>query len=312
MTFINGDAFADTTKDEVIDHIAKRFGGLDYLIYSVAAPRRTDPRNGETYQSVIKTLGSPTTTRTLEFDADGAPVLKDVTVEPATEAETAGTVQVMGGEDWARWVTALAERGLLRDGFATVALTYIGSEPHQRDLPRRHDRCREGASGSVRPSISATSSSSVGGRALTSVNGAAVTQASTAIPGIALYVSLLRATLGDRLQSPIEQSVHLWDQLTGAAPFDLDPEGRIRLDRWELLPEVQSEVAQRWESATPETIGVGGRRGLVPGAVPSPVRLRRSRRRLRPAGRPGSALAGLERLSTVRGPSVLAARSSRL
>ena len=227
-----------------------------------------------------------------------------MTVEPATEAETAGTVQVMGGEDWARWVTALAERGLLRDGFATVALTYIGSGLTSAIY-------RDGTIGAAKAHLERTAVdlsdqlAAVGGRALTSVNGAAVTQASTAIPGIALYVSLLRATLGDRLQSPIEQSVHLWDQLTGAAPFDLDPEGRIRLDRWELLPEVQSEVARRWESATAETIGVGGRRGLVPGAVPSPVRVRRSRRRLRPAGRPGSALAGVERLTPPSRPSVL-------
>ncbi len=254
MTFVNGDAFADTTKDEVIDHIAKRFGGLDYLIYSVAAPRRADPRNGQTYQSVIKTLGHPTTTRTLEFDSDGTPVLRDITVEPATEEETAGTVAVMGGEDWARWVTALAERGLLRDGFATVALTYIGSSLTSAIY-------RDGTIGAAKAHLEGTALdlsgqlAAVGGRALTSVNGAAVTQASTAIPGIALYVSLLRATLGDRLQSPIEQSVHLWDQLTGAAPLDLDPEGRIRLDRWELLPEVQSDVAQRWESATTDTIG---------------------------------------------------------
>jgi enoyl-[acyl-carrier protein] reductase / trans-2-enoyl-CoA reductase (NAD+) len=254
LTFVNGDAFADTTKDEVIDHIAKRFGGLDYLIYSVAAPRRIDPRTGETYQSVIKTLGNPTTTRTLEFDSDGAPVLRDITVEPATAAETASTVQVMGGEDWARWVTALAERGLLRDGFATVALTYIGSGLTSAIY-------RDGTIGAAKAHLESTAVdlseqlAPVGGRALTSVNGAAVTQASTAIPGIALYVSLLRAALGDRMQSPIEQSVHLWDQLTGAAPFDLDPEGRIRLDRWELLPEVQSEVAQRWQTASPETIG---------------------------------------------------------
>ena len=181
-------------------------------------------------------------------------MLRDITVEPATEEETVGTVAVMGGEDWARWVTALAERGLLRDGFATVALTYIGSSLTSAIY-------RDGTIGAAKAHLEATALdlsdqlAAVGGRALTSVNGAAVTQASTAIPGIALYVSLLRATLGDRLQSPIEQSVHLWDQLTGAAPLDLDPEGRIRLDRWELLPEVQADVAQRWQSATTETIG---------------------------------------------------------
>ena len=94
----------------------------------------------------------------------------------------------------------------------------------------------------------------LGGRALTSVNGAAVTQASTAIPGIALYVSLLRRALGDRLQPPVQQAVALWDQLTGAKPLDLDELGRLRLDRWELSPEVQADVSQRWHQATPATI----------------------------------------------------------
>ena len=253
FTFVNADAFADTTKDEVLDLIAKRFGGLDYLIYSVAAPRRADPRTGETFQSVIKPIGTSHSTKTLEFDADGNPLLRDITAEPATEAEAAATVQVMGGVDWARWIDALGERGLLRSGFRTVALSYIGSHLTSAIY-------RDGTIGAAKADLERTALaldnqlSSVGGRALTSVNGAAVTQASTAIPGIALYVSLLRAALGVRLQSPIEQSVQLWAQLTGETPFDLDEQGRIRLDRWELAPEVQAEVARRWQAATPETI----------------------------------------------------------
>ena len=107
MTFVNADAFADTTKEEVLDLVAKRFGKLDYLIYSVAAPRRVDPRTGETYSSVIKPLGSSHTTRTLEFSSDGTPSLQDVTATPATPEEAAATVKVMGGEDWGRWITAL-------------------------------------------------------------------------------------------------------------------------------------------------------------------------------------------------------------
>jgi enoyl-[acyl-carrier protein] reductase/trans-2-enoyl-CoA reductase (NAD+) len=253
FTFVNADAFADTTKDEVTDLVAKRFGGLDTLIYSVAAPRRTDPRSGETYQSVIKPRGQSSTTKTLDFDSDGAATLREISVAPATEEEAAETVRVMGGEDWARWVMALSERGLLRDGFRTVALSYIGSSLTAAIY-------REGTIGAAKEDLEQTAKTlnahlvPAGGAALTSVNGAAVTQASTAIPGIALYVSLLRAVLGDGLQSPIEQSVRLWDQLTGAAPFDLDDEGRIRLDRWELTDDVQADVAQRWQSATDETI----------------------------------------------------------
>jgi enoyl-[acyl-carrier protein] reductase / trans-2-enoyl-CoA reductase (NAD+) len=253
FSFLNADAFADATKTEALDLIAKRFGGLDYLIYSVAAPRRTDPDTDITYQSVIKPLGRTHTTRTLEFDSDGAPTLRQITAEPADRGEAAATVKVMGGEDWARWIAALADRDLLRDGFRTVALSYIGS-------PLTSAIYREGTIGAAKAHLEATATdlsarlAPVGGQALTSVNGAAVTQASTAIPGIALYVSLLRASLGERLQSPIEQSVQLWDQLTGGQPLDLDDVGRLRLDRWELDTTVQADVAARWESITPDTI----------------------------------------------------------
>ncbi|MET7419053.1 trans-2-enoyl-CoA reductase family protein [Dactylosporangium sp. NPDC005555] len=253
FTFLNADAFADTTKDEVLDLLEKRFGKLDLLVYSVAAPRRTDPRSGTTYQSVIKPLGAAHTTRTLEFDADGTPALRDVTATPAGEDEAADTVRVMGGEDWSRWVTALADRGLLREGFRTVALSYIGSSLTSAIY-------RDGTIGAAKVHLERTAEElderlrPIGGRALTSVNGAAVTQASTAIPGIALYVSVLHAVLGDALQSPVEQSVQLWEQLTGAAPLDLDEQGRLRLDRWELDPAVQAAVAERWRAITPETI----------------------------------------------------------
>ena len=254
FTFVNADAFADTTKDEVLDLIAKRFGGLDYLVYSVAAPRRTDPRNGETYQSVIKPVGEASSTKTLDFESDGTANLREIVVAPATAEEAAETVRVMGGEDWSRWVMALSERGLLRDGFRTVALSYIGSGLTSAIY-------RHGTIGTAKEDLERTATtlnehlSATGGGALTSVNGAAVTQASTAIPGIALYVSILRAVLGDGLQSPIEQSVRLWDQLTGAIPYDLDERGRIRLDGWELIDEVQAEVGRRWHAATQETIG---------------------------------------------------------
>jgi enoyl-[acyl-carrier protein] reductase/trans-2-enoyl-CoA reductase (NAD+) len=253
FSFVNADAFADTTKAEVLDLIAKRFGGLDYLIYSVAAPRRTDPRSGITHQSVIKPLGAAHTTRTLEFDSDGLPALREITAGPATADEAADTVQVMGGEDWSRWITALTERALLRDGFRTVALSYIGSSLTAAIY-------RDGTIGAAKMHLERTADqlndrlSALGGRALTSVNGAAVTQASTAIPGIALYVSLLRAVLGDRLQSPAEQSVRLWDQLTGAVPFDLDQQGRLRLDRWELAPQVQADIAGRWQMISASTL----------------------------------------------------------
>ncbi|WP_194821349.1 enoyl-[acyl-carrier-protein] reductase FabV [Micromonospora sp. S-DT3-3-22] len=252
FVFRNADAFADVTKAETLDLLGDRFGGVDYLIYSVAAPRRTDPRTGVTHHSALKPLGAPHTTRNLEFADDGTASLREVTVEPANEAEKAATVRVMGGEDWSRWVTALAERGLLRDGFRTVALSYIGS-------PLTSAIYRAGTIGAAKADLESTAVALTeqlagrGGRALTSVNGAVISQALTAIPGIPLYVCLLRGVLGDRFPSPVEQSLQLWEQLTADRP-DVDEHGRIRLDRWELSAPVQAAVADRWRSITPETM----------------------------------------------------------
>ncbi|MFC9691864.1 enoyl-[acyl-carrier-protein] reductase FabV [Kribbella sp. NPDC056951] len=248
FTFVNADAFADTTKTEVLDLIAERFGGIDHLIYSVAAPRRTDPRTGETYQSALKTIGAPYTTKSLAYDGT-EPQLTEVTVDPATDDDLAQTVKVMGGEDWARWITALQDRGLLNEGFNTVALTYIGSDITSAIY-------RQGSIGTAKADLEQTAITLAkdGLSAYTSVNGAAVTQASSAIPGIGLYTSLLHKTLGDTMQTPIEQSINLWTQLTGAAPYDLDDDNRIRLDRWELTPEAQSEVHTAWQSVTQENL----------------------------------------------------------
>jgi enoyl-[acyl-carrier protein] reductase/trans-2-enoyl-CoA reductase (NAD+) len=244
--FVNADAFADATKEEVLDLISQRFGGLDYLIYSVAAPRRTDTRTGATYHSAIKPIGAALQTKTLTFDR-GAPQVREIRLEPATAQEAAETVQVMGGEDWARWVDALRARDLIRPGFTTAALTYIGSSLTSGIY-------RDGTIGAAKMHLEDTAAtldaglSPRGGRAFTSVNGAAVTQSSTAIPAIALYISILRSVVGERMRSPADQFADLWDQLLGIRALDTDEQGRIRLDRWELDGDVQQEVARRWEA----------------------------------------------------------------
>ncbi|MEV6925617.1 enoyl-[acyl-carrier-protein] reductase FabV [Dactylosporangium sp. NPDC051485] len=252
FVFVNGDAFSDQTKDQVAKLLAERFGPVDHLIYSVAAPRRTDPDTGQTYASVLKPLGAAHTTKTLVFD-DGNPVVKTVTTEPATEQETAQTVAVMGGADWRRWIRHLSAADLLADGVTTVALSYIGS-------PLTSGIYRAGTIGAAKADLEATARelhtqlAGRGGRAVTSVNGAAVTQSSTAIPGIALYVGMLRAVLGEAMVSPTAQLVQLWDQLVGAAELATDDAGRVRLDTWELEPAVQAAVGERWRDATSDTI----------------------------------------------------------
>jgi enoyl-[acyl-carrier protein] reductase/trans-2-enoyl-CoA reductase (NAD+) len=255
MVFVNADAFADTTKTEVLDLIAHRYGPVDYLVYSIAAPRRTDPATSITYASVIKPIGAAYRTKSLVFDGDGTAELKESEVSPAEGDDIEQTVKVMGGEDWSRWVDALADRELLAPGFTTVALSYIGSELTSAIY-------RQGTIGAAKNHLEHTArnlntalADTCKGVAVTSVNGAAVTQSSTAIPGIALYVGLLRAVMGEAMQPPITQLVDLWDQLAGTRPLDTDEHGRIRLDSWELTEHIQTAVADRWKNATADTIG---------------------------------------------------------
>jgi enoyl-[acyl-carrier protein] reductase/trans-2-enoyl-CoA reductase (NAD+) len=255
MVFLNGDAFSDAMKQQVADLLRGRFGGtLDYLVYSVAAPRRTDPDNGVTFSSVLKPIGEAYRTKTLVFDEDGAPEVKEVETQPAAGDDIEQTVAVMGGADWERWVDHLSRQGLLADGFTTAALSYIGS-------PLTAAIYRQGTIGAAKAHLESTARvldkrlhDLVHGRAVTSVNGAAVTQSSTAIPGIALYAGILRGVLGDALVPPIDQLVSLWDQLTRTQNLAVDDAGRIRLDTWELTPDVQAKVAERWSAATTTTI----------------------------------------------------------
>ncbi|MGW3209961.1 enoyl-[acyl-carrier-protein] reductase FabV [Streptomyces sp. NPDC001135] len=256
MVFLNGDAFSDAMKDQVADLLRERFEGrVDHLVYSVAAPRRTDPDTGAAYASVLKPIGTACRTKTLVFDEDGRPDVREVETEPASGDDIEQTVAVMGGADWERWIGHLAARDLLADGFTTAALSYIGS-------PLTAAIYRQGTIGAAKAHLEATARALderlgelVGGRAVTSVNGAAVTQSSTAVPGIALYTGLLRGVLGDGLVPPTGQLADLWDQLTGTTELVLDSDGRVRLDRWELADAVQQAVAERWEKATTETVG---------------------------------------------------------
>lgn len=254
MVFLNGDAFSDEMKDQVADLLRERFGRLDHLVYSVAAPRRTDPDTGAAHTSVLKPIGEAYRTKTLVFNGEGTPEVKVVETAPAEGDDVEQTVAVMGGADWERWVDHLADRGLLADGFTTAALSYIGS-------PLTDGIYRQGTIGAAKSHLEATARTLderlhklVGGRAVTSVNGAAVTQSSTAVPGIALYVGLLRGALGEGMVPPIAQLADLWDQLTGVRPLDVDEDGRVRLDSWELNSAVQAAVTERWETATTETI----------------------------------------------------------
>jgi len=259
--FVNADAFSDEARTTVLDLVAAEYGRVDYLIYSLAAPRRTDPRTGTTYTSVLKALGSPYDAPSLVFE-DDTPRIGTVHLDVATDAEREATIQVMGGADWQEWVTAIRARDLAAPGFTTVALSYVGSEitaPVYRHgtigAAKEHLEATAtnlaGPSGTSGGQGAEPGAASEGERAFTAVAGAAVTQASTAIPSIALYTTLLRRALGPAaFRTPAQQAVALWDQLTGAAPLALDDRGRIRLDGWELDEDVQNAVRALW--ADPE------------------------------------------------------------
>ncbi|WP_374772196.1 enoyl-[acyl-carrier-protein] reductase FabV [Streptomyces sp. NBC_01310] len=247
IRFVNADAFSTDAKTQVIDLVEQHYGPVDYLIYSLAAPRRTDPVTGTVHHSVIKPLGAAYEAPALDFTGPD-PKISRARIEPGTEDETRATVAVMGGDDWALWVRALAARRLLADKFTTVALTYVGSEVTAPVY-------RQGTIGAAKEHLEQTghdlNTSAMlkekDGRAFTVVAGAAVTQASSAIPSIALYTAFLRTVLGERgFHSTAEQAVDLWDQLEGRTPLVLDEAGRIRLDGWELDAQVQDRVRQLW------------------------------------------------------------------
>ncbi|MGW6917825.1 enoyl-[acyl-carrier-protein] reductase FabV [Kitasatospora sp. NPDC054939] len=252
FAFLNADAFSTAAKEQALDLLAERYGKVDYLVYSVAAPRRTDPATGEVHHSVIKPLGSAYRAKTLQFDGD-SPLVGSLELDPAPDAERDATVQVMGGADWKLWIDALTERGLIGPGFHTVALSYVGSELTAPIY-------RAGTIGAAKQHLEDTARrlqqdlAPLGGQAHTVVAGAAVTQASTAIPSIALYTSLLRAVLGDDFQGTDRQAAALWQQLTGAVPLQLDEQQRIRLDGWEMDDKVQAAVHERWSAATTDTV----------------------------------------------------------
>ena len=247
VTFVNADAFSDESRKQVLDLVAERHGPVDHLVYSLAAPRRTDPADGTVHHSVIKPLGAPYEAPALDFSGP-EPAVSRIRLEPGTEEEKRATVAVMGGADWSLWVAALGERGLLAPGFTTVALTYVGSEVTAPVY-------RRGTIGAAKEHLEATARAlgttpalrAVDGRAFTVVAGAAVTQASSAIPSIALYTAFLRTVLGDDgFRSPARQAMDLWDQLEGRTPLVRDESGRIRLDGWELAEDVQQRVRELW------------------------------------------------------------------
>ncbi len=247
----NGDAFSSDMKKQVIDAIRADLGQVDMIIYSLASPRRTDPVSGEVYKSVLKPTGVTYTNKNLNTDKKE---IETVTIEPATADEIAQTVKVMGGEDWKLWVDAMAEAGVLADGFKTVAYSYIGPELTWAIYT-------DGTIGRAKLHLEQTArdmNAAFGaGTALVSVNKALVTQASSAIPVVPLYISILYKIMKAKglHEGCIEQIHRLFADHYGAdGGPTLDDKGRVRIDDWEMRPEVQAEIEKIWAGVTTETI----------------------------------------------------------
>ncbi|MFP4166728.1 MAG: enoyl-ACP reductase FabV [Opitutales bacterium] len=246
---LNGDAFSDAIKEEAVARIKEDLGQVDLVVYSLASPRRTDPRTGETYKAVLKPIDEPYTNRTLDTDKDE---INNVTIEPATEEEIEHTVKVMGGEDWELWMEALDAGGVLAPGARTVAYSYIGPSLtwpiYTNGTIGRAKKDLDRAAGAIAERHKR--------EARVSVNKAVVTQASSAIPVVPLYISILFKVMKEKglHEDCIEQAVRLFNERLYGGEAEFDEAGRIRLDDFELRLDVQQEVIAIWSKITSETL----------------------------------------------------------
>lgn len=251
---INGDAFSSEIKAQAIATIAREMGPIDLVVYSLASPRRTHPLTGVVHKSCLKPLGASYTNKTVDTDKG---LVSEVTIDPANEAEAADTVAVMGGEDWEMWMQALADAKLLAPGATAVAYSYIGpvhTWPIYKDgTIGRAKIDLERAARAIDAQLKAHGN----GRAFISVNKALVTQASSAIPVVPLYISILYKVMkaAGTHEGCIEQMQRLFaTQLYNGSTLKFDGEGRVRVDDWEMRPPIQEQVSAIWPQVTTENL----------------------------------------------------------
>ncbi len=248
---INGDAYSQEIKDQVIETIKNDMGQVDMVVYSLAAPRR-GMADGTVYQSTLKTVGQPFTEKTWNVDHD---TVSEVTIEPANDEEIEGTVKVMGGEDWANWIDALDAAGVLAKDAITVAYSYIGPKV-------TYPIYTEGTIGLAKKDLYENSlkineaHAANGIKAYISVNKALVTQASSAIPIVPLYFSILYKVMKEMNlhEGCIEQMSRLFTEKLFDGDVKTDEQGMIRLDDWEMREDVQKAVMDVWPVVTTENL----------------------------------------------------------
>ena len=250
---INGDAFSNEVKQQTIDMIKADLGQIDLIIYSLASPVRQHPVTGVLHRSTLKPIGSTFTNKTVDFHTGN---VTQVSIEPANQEDIDNTVVVMGGEDWAMWIDAMKNAGVLAEGATTIAYSYIGPEVTEAVY-------RKGTIGRAKDHLEATAFEiteklkDINGKGYVSVNKALVTQASSAIPVIPLYISLLYKIMKAEgiHEGCIEQIQRLYvDRLYTGNDVPTDDKGRIRIDDWEMRADVQERIAKLWLESTTETL----------------------------------------------------------
>ena len=250
----NGDAFSTAIKTQVIAALKADLGQVDLVVYSLASPRRTHPDTAAVHKSVLKPIGQSYTNKTVDTDNG---LVTAITIDPASDEEIADTTAVMGGDDWERWIDALEAADALAPGATSVAYSYIGPEvtwPIYKD--GTIGRAKIDLEKSARR-IDARLKAHGYGRALVSVNKALVSQASSAIHVVPLYIAILYKIMKARgtHEGCIEQMHRLFStQLYGGNPLTFDDGGRVRIDDLEMQPDVQAAVAAIWPTITTENI----------------------------------------------------------
>ncbi len=247
---LNGDAFSNELKQQVIDTLNADMGKVDLIIYSLASPRRTDPKTGEVFKSTLKPVGQAYKTKTYDTDKN---VIHEIALEPANEDEIQQTIKVMGGEDWELWLDALGEADLLADNCKTTAYTYVGKELTwpiygQATIGKAKEDLDRAAAAIVKTQASKNV------QAYVSSLKALVTQASSAIPVMPLYISLIYKVMKEEgtHQGCIEQIYDLFtDKLTHAKP-EVDELGRLYMNNKETNDATQAKIKTLWDQVTQE------------------------------------------------------------
>lgn len=248
---VNGDAFSNEIKQKVVDVIKEDLKEVDLVIYSLASPRRIHPVTGETLNSTLKPIGKEYTGKTVDMHTNE---VSNVTIQPASQKEIEDTVGVMGGEDWKMWIEYLNKEGVLAKGAKTVAYSYIGPNI-------THPIYKDGTIGRAKDDLQETANyldeflEETGGKAYISVNKALVTQASSAIPVVPLYISLLYKIMKEKgvHEDCTRQMYRLFNEMY-SGELNLDDLGRIRVDNLEMRDDVQKEVDRIWDEVSTNNV----------------------------------------------------------